>query len=76
MTSALLIERYRDSATMTSSYMLKKLVAATMTSSYMLEEAMSSRDDVSNQQLSRSARTGFSNDNVSSVVITFSRKLQ
>ncbi|KZT75419.1 hypothetical protein F511_47556 [Dorcoceras hygrometricum] len=42
MTSALLIERYRDSATMTSSY--------------MLEEAMSSRDDVSNQQLSKEAQ--------------------
>ncbi|KZV16944.1 hypothetical protein F511_18865 [Dorcoceras hygrometricum] len=40
MTSALLIERYRDSATMTSGC--------------MLEEAMSSRDDVSNQQLSKS----------------------
>ncbi|KZV47007.1 hypothetical protein F511_31990 [Dorcoceras hygrometricum] len=62
MTSALLIERYRDSATMTSSY--------------MLEEAKSSRDDVNNQQLSRSARTGISNDNVRSVVITFNRKLQ
>ncbi|KZV45536.1 hypothetical protein F511_37090 [Dorcoceras hygrometricum] len=40
MTSALLIERYRDSATMMSGY--------------LLEEAMSSRDDVSNQQLSQS----------------------
>ncbi|KZV18810.1 hypothetical protein F511_34886 [Dorcoceras hygrometricum] len=42
MTSALLIERNRDSATMTSSY--------------LLVEAMSSRDDVSNQQLSREAQ--------------------
>ncbi|KZV25131.1 pentatricopeptide repeat-containing protein [Dorcoceras hygrometricum] len=37
-TSALLIERNRETALMTSSYLLKKLVAATMTSSYLLKK--------------------------------------
>ncbi|KZV20880.1 protein YELLOW SEEDLINGS 1 [Dorcoceras hygrometricum] len=50
----------------------QELVSAKMTSSYMLEEAMSSRDDVSNQKMTSSARTGFSNDDISSDVITIS----
>ncbi|KZT75744.1 pentatricopeptide repeat-containing protein [Dorcoceras hygrometricum] len=50
----------------------QELVSAKMTSSYMLEEAMSSIDDVSNQQMTSSTRTGFRNDDISSDVITIS----